>query len=49
MGKTEHHQCIQNCYYQQITGLGDSKRPVLGDDKSKQRELDVIAVKVSKT
>lgn len=47
--KTERHQCIQNCYYRQITGLGDSKRPVLSDDKSKQRELDAIAVKVSKT
>ena len=33
--KAEHRPCIENCYYQQIIGLGDSKRPVLGVDKSK--------------
>jgi hypothetical protein len=42
--KRKYHQCVKNCYYQNITGLGDSKRPVFGKDKSKQREFNEIVV-----
>lgn len=31
-------KCIEECYYTKIIGLGDTKRPVLGIDKSKARE-----------
>ena len=42
--KRERHQCVKNCHYQKIIGLGDTKRPVLGEDKSKQREFDESTV-----
>ena len=46
--KVKHSSCISNCYYEQIISLGDSKRPILSVDKSKQRFLEVFTKEESK-
>ena len=37
-----HRECIEGCYYVSVTGLGDTKLPVLGVDKSKNREIKLL-------
>lgn len=36
-----HHKCVEGCEYVKWTAMGDKALPVLGTDKSKQRETEV--------
>ena len=38
-----HRECIEDCHYVRITALGDTKRPLLGFDKSKERDAKLFS------